>query len=155
MIGTVLNRTAFANPKRGRLGYAEDYMPKDIVLCVDDEPIVLRACTVSVALAGLRPVIAENGAAGLEVFMQLKDEICLVLSDIIMPALNGIEMARSIRQIAPETQILLMSGYSDEVIERQGRNGFPFIRKPFIHSVLIEKIRSIVGRDADAASSGS
>lgn len=53
-------------------------MPKDVVLCVDDEPIVLRACTIAVAQAGFRSVVAENGAAGLEAFMELKDEICLV-----------------------------------------------------------------------------
>ena len=103
-------------------------------------------------MAGFRPVVAENGAAGLEAFIQLKDEICLVLSDIIMPAVNGLDMAESIRQLAPETKILLMSGYSDEVIERQGRNRFAFIRKPFIHAVLIDKIRSVIGTDADAAS---
>src|SRR5213078_3771655 len=97
-------------------------VPKDIVLVVDDEPIVLRACTVAVARTGFRAVIAENGAAGLETFMELRDEICLVLSDIIMPAVNGIDMAESILQIDPQAKILLMSGYSDSVIEFQGRN---------------------------------
>jgi DNA-binding NtrC family response regulator len=123
------------------------------VLCVDDEPIVLRACTIAVAMAGFRPVVAENGAAGIEVFVQLKDEICLVLSDIIMPAVNGIEMAQRILTIDPQARILLMSGYSDEVIEHQGRNRFPFIRKPFIHKLLIEKIRSMAKPDADTAPS--
>src|SRR5438477_9814668 len=108
-------------------------MPKNVVLVVDDESIILRLCSVAIAEAGFRPVVAENGAAGLEVFIQLRDEICLVLADIIMPAVNGIEMAESILHIEPQTKILLMSGYSDEVIERQGRNRFPFIRKPFIH----------------------
>jgi len=130
-------------------------MPKDIVLVVDDEAIVVRACTIAVALAGFRAVAAENGAAGLETFMQLKDEICLVLADIIMPAVNGIEMAQSIRAIDPQAKILLMSGYSDEVIERHGRNSFPFIRKPFIHGILTEKIRSMVESDADSATSAT
>jgi two-component system, cell cycle sensor histidine kinase and response regulator CckA len=127
-------------------------MPRDLILCVDDEPIVLRACTVAVSQAGFRAAIAENGAAGLETFMQLRDEICLVLSDIIMPAVNGIDMAESILQIAPNTKILLMSGYSDDVIEHQGRNRFPFIRKPFIYSMLIEKIKSVIETDEAAAS---
>ena len=127
-------------------------MPKDIVLCVDDEPIVLRYCSIAVAQAGYRVVVAENGAAGLEVFLQLKDGICLVLSDIIMPAVSGIDMAESILQVEPQAKILLMSGYSDEVIELQGRNRFPFIRKPFIYAMLIEKIRSIVGASDAAAS---
>ena len=97
-------------------------------------------------------VVAENGAAGLELFLQLKDGICLVLSDIIMPAVSGIDMAESILQVEPQAKILLMSGYSDEVIELQGRNRFPFIRKPFIYAMLIEKIRSIVGASDAAAS---
>jgi DNA-binding NtrC family response regulator len=119
---------------------------------VDDEPVVLRLCTIAVAQAGFRSAVAENGAAGLEAFIQLKDDICLVLADIIMPVRNGIDMAESILQIEPKTKILLMSGYSDEVTERQGRTQFPFIRKPFIHSVLIDKIRSL-SSTADAASS--
>jgi YesN/AraC family two-component response regulator len=99
-------------------------------------------------------VVAENGAAGLEVFVQLRDEICLVLSDIIMPAVSGIDMAEGILKIEPQTKVLLMSGYSDEAIELQGRNRFPFIRKPFIYTVLIEKIRSMIGRsDANATTS--
>src|SRR5947209_20397798 len=110
-------------------------MQKNIVLVVDDEPIILRLCSVVIAENGFRPVVAENGAAGLEVFIQLRDEICLVLADVIMPAVNGIEMAESILHIDSRAKILLMSAYSDEVIERQGRNRFPFIRKPFIHSV--------------------
>ena len=142
-------------PRRAGIGYSESGMPKDVVLCVDDEPIVLRACTISVAIAGFRPVVAENGAAGLDAFIQLRDEVCLVLSDIIMPAVNGIDMAESILQIDPQAKILLMSGYSDGIIERQGRNRFAFIRKPFIHSVLIEKIRSMVRPGTEAAASGS
>src|SRR5438270_13358642 len=107
-------------------------------------------CSVAVAHAGFRSVVAENGAAGLEVFMALKDEICLVLSDIIMPAVSGIDLAESILKIEPQAKILLMSGYSDDVIELQGRNKFPFIRKPFIHGMLVERIRSVIGY-SDAA----
>ena len=114
---------------------------------------MLRACTIAVARAGFRAAVAENGAAGLETFMELKDEICLVLSDIIMPAVNGIEMAESILQIQPDAKILLMSGYSDTVIEQQGRVRFPFIRKPFIYTVLVERIRTIVAATEAAASS--
>ena len=129
-------------------------MRKDIVHCVDDETVVLRACSIFIALAGFRVVVAENGAAGLETFLQLKDQICLVLSDIIMPAVNGLELAERILQIDPQVKILLMSGYSDSVLELQGRNRFPFIRKPFIYTVLIETIQSLVPT-SDAAASGS
>ena len=127
-------------------------MPKDIVLCVDDEPTVLQACSNAVAVAGFRAVTAENGADGLEAFKRLQDEICLVLSDIVMPVLSGIDMAESIRQIDPQAKILLMSGYSDAILESRGRSQYPFIRKPFIHGMLIERIRSIRDNPDSAAS---
>jgi YesN/AraC family two-component response regulator len=100
-----------------------------------------------------RAAVAENGVAGLEAFLELQDEVCLVLSDIVMPLMNGIDMAEAILQVAPQTKILLMSAYSDAVIEFQGRNRFPFIRKPFIYAALIDKIRSIAGPTEAAASS--
>ena len=137
-----------------RIGYACVFgMLKDIVLCVDDEPIVLRTYSIFIERAGFRVAVAENGAAGLEMFRQQKDEICLVLSDIVMPAMNGIEMAESILQIDSEAKILLMSGYIDDVLELQGRKRFAFIRKPFIHAVLIERIRSLIRTPYAAVSS--
>jgi DNA-binding NtrC family response regulator len=114
---------------------------------------VLRTCSIAVARAGLRTVVAENGVAGLETFLDLRDEICLVLADIIMPIMSGIEMADKILEIDKHAKIVLMSGYSDSVIESEGRSRFPFIRKPFIHAVLIERIRSLV--DCDSASSSA
>jgi YesN/AraC family two-component response regulator len=101
----------------------------------------------------MRVVVAENGVAGLETFIDLREEICLVLADIIMPVMTGLEMAEKILEIDKHTKIVLMSGYSDSVIELEGRNRFPFIRKPFIHAVLIDRVRSIVGNCESASSS--
>ena len=113
----------------------------------------MRTCSIAVARAGLRAVVAENGVAGLETFIDLRDEICLVLADIIMPGMSGIEMSEKILQIDKHAKIVLMSGYSDSVIEMEGRSRFPFIRKPFIHAVLIDRIQSIVGNCNSASSS--
>jgi len=92
--------------------------------------------------------------AGLETFIDLHDEICMVLADIIMPVMSGIEMSEKILQIDKHAKIVLMSGYSDSVIEIEGRSRFPFIRKPFIHAVLIDRILSLVG-DCNSASSSA
>ena len=74
------------------------------------------------------------------------DEVCLVQFDVILPAVNGLDMVERILQVNPDVKILLMSGYSEGVIEQQGRSRFPFIRKPFIDRVLIEKIQSLAPR---------
>jgi DNA-binding NtrC family response regulator len=130
-------------------------VPRDIVLCVDDEAIILRACSIAVARAGLRTVVAENGIAGLEAFKNLRDEICLVLTDVIMPGFNGLELADRIREIDPRAKVLLMSGYGDTVIDLlSSPDRYPLIRKPFIHSMLIDRIREELGT-SDAAASGS
>lgn len=130
-------------------------MRKNIVLCCDDEPIVLRFSSIAIAEAGFCPVVAENGVAGLQVFTQLKDQICLVLADVIMPALGGIQMAEAIQRIDPLAKILLMSGYSDNVIQLQGTHRFPFVRKPFIQGQLIQKIRCVIGDSDVATASGT
>jgi two-component system cell cycle sensor histidine kinase/response regulator CckA len=127
---------------------------RDLVLCVDDEAMVRLTCNFVLSGAGFRVAVAENGAAGLRVFKERRDEICVVLTDVVMPKLNGLEMAKNIREIDPQAKILVMSGYSDRVLEAEGRKRFPFIRKPFINAVLIDKIRSLI-ENADAKSSGS
>ena len=121
-----------------------DMVPRNLILCVDDEPTLLQTFPIGLRRAGFRVAVAGNGAAGLEAFARLKDEVCLVLSDIIMPMMNGIEMADRILRVEPATKILLMSGYGDEVIGRKVRKRFPLIRKPFNYGALVEKIRSIV-----------
>jgi FixJ family two-component response regulator len=75
-----------------------------------------------------------------------------VLTDIVMPSLHGIDMAEKILAIDPAVKILVMSGYSDRLLEVQARRKFPFIRKPFINAVLIEKIQSLI-QLSDAAGS--
>jgi len=118
---------------------------KDLVLCVDDEPLLLRVLSIAIARAGFRTAVAENGACGLALFLKLKEEVCLVLADIIMPVMGGVHMSERILQHQPRTKVLLMSAYNDEVIGRQiRRSGFHFIRKPFECGKLIEKIRSIL-----------
>ena len=117
---------------------------RSVVLCVDDEPTLLRTFPIALGRAGFRVAVADDGATGLALFCQLRHEVCLVLTDIIMPRMSGIDMAERILQLEPQTKILLMSAYTGEAGRRQGhRRGFPFIRKPFNYATLVEKIRSI------------
>src|SRR3954468_18620885 len=87
-----------------------------LILVVDDEPTVLRSVTTALAMDGFRVMVAENGVAGLEAFLVAPDDIVMVLADVVMPVMNGLEMADKIRAFRPATRILLMSGYSDAVI---------------------------------------
>ena len=121
---------------------------KNIVLVVDDEPMILRTASAAVAGIGLRVIVAEDGQVGWESFTKLQDEICLVLTDIVMPVVNGLELAERIREMRPDMKILLMSGYSDKDLEIEGRLNFAFIRKPFLPTDLVRHISGMLGRAA-------
>jgi CheY-like chemotaxis protein len=121
---------------------------RNIVLVVDDEQAVVRTVTMTLAGAGYRAIVAENGIAGLESYSHLKDQICLVITDFIMPVMDGQAMSDAIRAIDPTAKILLMSGYSDSVLH-SGDHVFPVIRKPFLPVDLLRKIADVL---ADAAS---
>jgi DNA-binding NtrC family response regulator len=101
--------------------------------------------TVALSMVGFRAAVAENGAAGLEAYASLRDQICLVLSDVMMPICSGVELANKVREIDPAVPILLMSGYSDHDLVREAQKRYPFIRKPFLPEELIRKIRTTLG----------
>jgi CheY-like chemotaxis protein len=73
-----------------------------LILVVDDEPTVLRAVTATLAMAGFRVMVAENGAAGLDAFLAARDEIDLVLTDIVMPVMDGMAMMDQCQELPPQ-----------------------------------------------------
>jgi two-component system, cell cycle sensor histidine kinase and response regulator CckA len=113
-----------------------------MILVVDDDPMVVRAITAALATEGYQVMVAQSGAAGLEIFLADPDAIDLVLSDVIMPFLNGIEMAKQITAARPGAPIVLMSGYSDAVITTLNEPRYPLIRKPFLTEDLIRVVQA-------------
>jgi CheY-like chemotaxis protein len=113
-----------------------------LILVVDDEASVVRSISSSLATAGFRLIVAENGAAGLDAFLSHAEEIDLVLADIVMPGVDGITMAREIRKARPDARVLFMSAYSDTVISTIGDARFPLIRKPFLPDDLVRAVRA-------------
>jgi DNA-binding response OmpR family regulator len=122
-----------------------------LVLVVDDEPAILRAVTAVLAMAGFRAIVAENGAAGLNAFLAFPDEIDLVLSDIIMPVMDGTAMAVAIRKAHPNARILLMTGYADQRERAHGLNALihDVISKPFTLSQIRAAVNDALGQRTD------
>ena len=113
-----------------------------LVLIADDEDLLLRSVAALLAKAGFRAVAAMNGVAALEAFMAAPDEIALVLADIMMAGMSGTELAERVREIRPGTKIVLMSAYPGAKDLRGGREGYPFLRKPFRGEELIRAVRA-------------
>ena len=122
-----------------------------ILVVEDDEP--LRELTVSMLLeAGYRVIEAGNAEAALDIAKTSDPRIDLLLADVIMPGMSGIDLLEQTRTLNLNCRSLLMSGYSGDVV-RQRSGSMPetlYLTKPFSRSSLLKKVRSAL-RDAPAS----
>lgn len=117
----------------------------ETILLVDDEEFILKICTKLLNQLGYHVITAESGPKAIEIFISKKDQIDLVILDMLMPQMNGAEVARNIRSIAPDMGILISSGYNleeDGVKKKSDVNGY--IQKPFKLQQLSTAIRNIL-----------
>jgi DNA-binding response OmpR family regulator len=115
-------------------------------LVVEDESIVVRMITMALSMAGFRASVAENGDKGYDQFLAHRDEICMVLADVMMPVRNGLEMADRIRGLAPDLPILLLTGYSDHALVSEAQTRYTVIRKPFLPTDLIARVQAALDK---------
>lgn len=115
------------------------------VLVVDDEQTLANTTTEILNLAGFCAFVAYNGQSALELAAKFHPDI--LLTDVVMPGMNGVELAITIRRLLPETHILLISGQAGtiDLLEKAVGEGYSFelIAKP-IHPVkLIDRLRKL------------
>jgi two-component system cell cycle sensor histidine kinase/response regulator CckA len=121
----------------------------DTILIVEDEEIVRDLTCRLLGGLGYRTLIASDPREAIELCKVYKNDISLLLTDVVMPKMNGEELARAAKIIIPELSVLFMSGYTDnsfikhEALESQG----DFLPKPFSKELLAGKIREIIERD--------
>src|SRR5215467_8927335 len=122
----------------------------ETVLVVDDEPTVVKLCRRILELGGYTVVTAATGSDALQVLKDKTNQIDLALLDVMMPGMNGIELAKRIEGMRPNTRIVLMSGFTPRDVERvEGKdNPYCVIWKPFEADSLVRMIRNAISRKA-------
>ena len=119
----------------------------ETVLLVEDEPLV-RAMVVRVLEdEGLTVLQAANGEEALRVAEKCTvGSIDLLLTDVVMPRMGGIELAKQFKAYHPDTPVILTSGYTDEAVIQHGAMdpGTPFVQKPFLPIDLLHKVREVL-----------
>jgi PAS domain S-box-containing protein len=116
------------------------------VLVVEDQDEV-RALTAEILRSkGFRVLMANGSDEALQVARDMREPIDLLLTDVIMPGLNGRVLAEQIRALRPEVRVLYMSGYAEDVITHRGvlEPGLAFLPKPFSAHLLLEKIQQVL-----------
>ena len=86
-----------------------------------------------------------SGAAALELLARKTGQFDLVFSDVVMPGINGIEMAKEVRKRYPTLPVVLASGYST-VVDEEGTHGFELIGKPYTSDTLVRLFQNAMSR---------
>lgn len=113
------------------------------ILLVEDEPPVRSTVRRLLERHGYQVLEAANGHDALSLVEARGSEIKLVVSDMVMPGMGGMELVSRLRTISPKIPVLLMTGYTEEAIARngEGHHDEMIIEKPFSQHTMLEKVR--------------
>jgi len=118
----------------------------ETVLVVEDELSLREICRLFLNRLGYKTLVAETPEVALNLAGQYTEPIHLLLTDVIMPGMNGRELARTMSSLKPNIRPLFMSGYTADIIVRQGvvDEGVHFLAKPFSCDALALKVREVL-----------
>ncbi|MCA1660183.1 MAG: response regulator, partial [Verrucomicrobiaceae bacterium] len=128
----------------------------ETILVVEDEEVVRQLICTVLGEAGYEILQAESPEAAVELAHERKKPIHLLVTDIVMPGMNGPALARALSEHQPSLKILYVSGYSDNDISAHGviDPGLVVLQKPFTQQSLSRKVRELLDSDAALASAG-
>ncbi|MBI3790755.1 MAG: response regulator [Gemmatimonadetes bacterium] len=120
----------------------------ETVLVVEDHPQVRRAVTSMLRRAGYALLEAGDGDEALAASAAHRGRIDLVVTDIVMPRMNGRVLAERLRAQRPDLRVIFMSGYTEDIVVHQGvlDSGVDFIQKPVTADVLLPRVRAVLDR---------
>jgi two-component system, cell cycle sensor histidine kinase and response regulator CckA len=131
----------------------KQFQPNETILITEDEEVVRKLVRAILEMHGYKVLEARHGVEALSICEQYANPIHLLITDMVMPQMNGPELAERLFTLRPETRILFMSGYTDpEIIGHDVSEAkTPFMQKPFTAEILERKVREVLDqiRDVD------
>jgi two-component system cell cycle sensor histidine kinase/response regulator CckA len=126
------------------------------ILLVEDEPGVRGFCAEVLEEAGYRVLQASNGEDALALGASLDGGLQLLLTDVVLPGMNGRVLAERLQAIRPELPVLYMSGYTDDMVVRTGvvTEGTAFLQKPFTPQSLLDRVQTVLAWAKSRSSAG-
>jgi DNA-binding response OmpR family regulator len=123
------------------------------ILVVDDDPWVRVLARDVLAGEGYRVLEASDGQDAIRVAAAHPGPIHLLLTDVVMPGMNGCELAAGLGALLPGMKVMFMSAYDRDFLVARGLNpGGPVITKPFTVEYLARRVQMVLGDRAGAAS---
>jgi PAS domain S-box-containing protein len=121
----------------------------ETILLVEDEPSILELATYILEQRGYTVLPSLTPTKALALALEHRGPIDLLITDVIMPEINGRELAKEILIIRPEAKFLFMSGYTSDILAQNGGmdTGIHFLEKPFSASSLVTKVRQVINQN--------
>lgn len=118
------------------------------ILLVEDDPMVRRLTAQMLEALGYSVIVSDSPAQALSLCAQAVTPIDLMMTDVVMPGMNGKELMQKAQAVRPGTKVLFMSGYTSNVIAHHGvlEEGIRFIQKPFSMEDLAQKVRDAIAK---------
>jgi CheY-like chemotaxis protein len=119
------------------------------ILVVEDEPEILNLCRLMLEKSGFKVFTASTPNEAIVIAEEMSGNIDLLLTDVVMPGMNGSDLSVKLLTISPGFRILFMSGYTADIIASHGvlDPAVNFIRKPFTIKALAAKVREVLTMD--------
>ena len=116
------------------------------VLLVDDELFILQMTATALEASGFRVITARDGAEALSIYSRLRDEIAVVLLDMMMPGLDGLQTLEQLQRINPDVAVIACSGLRTQQREREAleRGAKRFLPKPYSEAQLLQVLSDIL-----------
>lgn len=123
----------------------------ETILLVEDDSQLRQLTSSVLAHCGYRMLVANGPDEGLAIATANHKDIRLLITDVVMPGMNGRQLAEQILQISPKMKVLYISGYTNNAIVHYGvlDKGLWFLPKPFTLSALMSKVRELLDSPAD------
>lgn len=120
----------------------------ETILIVDDDDSIRKMIVDTLQPLGYTTLAASCSAEALELSKLSKNKIDMILSDVIMPGMNGPQLIEAIKQDQPDIQVILISGYTDNAITHLGalQNNYTLLNKPLLPTSLAVNIRNILDK---------
>ncbi len=118
----------------------------ETLLIVENEAAIRNLLQMALRKNGYTVLTAESGREALDLVSLHTGPIHLLITDVMMPDIDGPELVRRLSAIRPDTQTLFMSGYMDDALGEQGvlPSSVNFIQKPFSPRTIAQKVREIL-----------
>jgi CheY-like chemotaxis protein len=120
---------------------------KQTILLVEDEEMVRELMCEVLEREGYEVLPCAHPRDGIDACLRYPGRIDLLLTDVVMPEMNGREMATRIQEILPELRVVFMSGYTEHVLLQEGKvdGDFEYLQKPFTLQTLTQKLTRVLG----------